>query len=59
MMRTFRIKGVKGKGIATVVDDPVRTVPEVKKINMKYLGTLDHPIPRMILESTKRESRHN
>jgi len=47
-------KGVKGKGIATVEDDPVRTIPEAKKINMKYLGTLDHPIPKMILESAQK-----
>jgi general stress protein 26 len=47
-------KGVKGKGVATVVDDPVRTVPEAKKIYIKYLGTLDHPIPRMILESAQK-----
>jgi PPOX class probable F420-dependent enzyme len=47
----FPYKGVKGKGIATVVEDPDKTVPEAKKINLKYLGTLDHPIPRMILES--------
>ena len=47
-------KGVKGKGVATVVDDPVRTVPEAKKIYMKYLGTLNHPIPRMILESVQK-----
>lgn len=50
----FPYKGVKGKGIATVVDDPVRTVPEAKKIYIKYLGTLDHPIPRMILESVQK-----
>ena len=50
----FPYKGVKGKGIATVLDDPVRTVPEAKKIYMKYLGTLDHPIPRMILESVQK-----
>jgi nitroimidazol reductase NimA-like FMN-containing flavoprotein (pyridoxamine 5'-phosphate oxidase superfamily) len=50
----FPYKGVKGKGTATVVEDPVRTVPEAKKINMKYLGTLDHPIPRMILESAQK-----
>jgi len=50
----FPYKGVKGKGIATVVEDPVRNVPEAKKINMKYLGTLDHPIPRMILESAQK-----
>jgi nitroimidazol reductase NimA-like FMN-containing flavoprotein (pyridoxamine 5'-phosphate oxidase superfamily) len=50
----FPYKGVKGKGIAIVVDDPVKTVPEAKKVYMKYLGTLDHPIPRMILESVQK-----
>lgn len=50
----FPYKGVKGKGTATVVEDPVRTVPETKKIYMKYMGTLDHPIPRMILESVQK-----
>lgn len=50
----FPYKGVKGKGTETVVEDPVRTVPETKKIYMKYLGTLDHPIPRMILESVQK-----
>ena len=50
----FPNKGVKGKGTATVVEDPVRTVPETKKMYMKYLGTLDHPIPRMILESVQK-----
>ena len=33
----FPYKGVKGKGTTTVVEDPVRTVPETKKIYMKYL----------------------
>ena len=47
-------KGVKGKGIATIIQDPVRTVPEAKKIYMKYLGTLNHPIPRTILESIQK-----
>jgi nitroimidazol reductase NimA-like FMN-containing flavoprotein (pyridoxamine 5'-phosphate oxidase superfamily) len=50
----FPYKGVKGKGIARVVEDPVKTVPEAKKINMKYLGTLEHTIPRMILESAEK-----
>jgi nitroimidazol reductase NimA-like FMN-containing flavoprotein (pyridoxamine 5'-phosphate oxidase superfamily) len=50
----FPYKGVKGKGIATIVEAPARTVPEAKKINMKYLGTLDHLIPRMILDSAQK-----
>ena len=47
-------KGVKGKGIAVIVEDPTKIVSEAKKINMKYLGTLDHPISRMILESAEK-----
>ena len=36
-------KGVKGKGNATIVEDPNRIVPQAEKISIKYLGTLDHP----------------
>ena len=50
----FPYKGVKGKGIVTIIEDPLRTVPLGEKINMKYLGTLDHPIPKMILDSAKK-----
>ena len=50
----YPYKGVKGKGIATIIEDPNKTVPEAKKINMKYLGTLDHPIPKMILDSAQK-----
>jgi general stress protein 26 len=48
--------GVKGKGIATIIEDPNKTVPEAKKVNIKYLGTLDHPIPKMILDSAQKGS---
>src|SRR5919107_992753 len=40
--------GVKGKGTATIVEDPDRIVPQADRISMKYLGTLDHPIAKMI-----------
>jgi PPOX class probable F420-dependent enzyme len=50
----FPYKGVKGKGTAAIIEDPERTVPLGKKINMKYLGTLDHPIPMMIMDSAKK-----
>ena len=46
-------KGVKGKGTATIIEDPKRTVSYGEKIIMKYLGTLDHPVPKMILDSAK------
>jgi nitroimidazol reductase NimA-like FMN-containing flavoprotein (pyridoxamine 5'-phosphate oxidase superfamily) len=35
-------KGVKGKGNATIVENPNRIVPQAQKISIKYLGTLDH-----------------
>jgi general stress protein 26 len=50
----FPYKGVKGKGLANIVEDPNRTVPEGDKISMKYLGTLDHPIAKMITEHSKK-----
>jgi hypothetical protein len=45
---------VKGKGTAILVEDPSMTIPEAKKIYMKYLGTFDHPIPNMILDSVQK-----
>jgi general stress protein 26 len=47
-------KGVKGKGTATIIEDPKRTVSYGEKIYMKYLGTLDHPVSKMILDSAKK-----
>jgi general stress protein 26 len=47
-------KGVKGKGTAKIIEDPKKTVPYGEKIYMKYLGTLDHPVPKMILDSAKK-----
>jgi nitroimidazol reductase NimA-like FMN-containing flavoprotein (pyridoxamine 5'-phosphate oxidase superfamily) len=44
-------KGVKGKGTATIVEDPDRIVPQADRISMKYLGTLDHPVAKMITDS--------
>ena len=56
MTRIFPIKGVKGKGSVTIVEDPTITVSEGEKISMKYLGTLDHPIAKMIESSKKGEN---
>jgi general stress protein 26 len=47
-------KGVKGKGIATIVEDPNRIVPQADRISMKYLGTLDHPVAIMITDGAKK-----
>jgi nitroimidazol reductase NimA-like FMN-containing flavoprotein (pyridoxamine 5'-phosphate oxidase superfamily) len=46
-------RGVKGKGTATIVEDPNRIVPQADRISMKYLGTLDHAVAKMITEGAK------
>jgi hypothetical protein len=48
----FPYKGVKGKGDVTVVEG-TGILPMVEKMCMKYLGTLDHPVAKMIIDNTK------
>jgi S-ribosylhomocysteine lyase LuxS involved in autoinducer biosynthesis len=49
-------KGVKGKGTATIVEgDPNRIVPQADRISIKYLGTLDHLVAKMITDGVKNE----
>jgi hypothetical protein len=49
----FPYKGVKGKGIMAIVEDPRITVLQGEKIYMKYLETLEHPV-KMILDSVQK-----
>jgi general stress protein 26 len=49
----FPYKGVKGKGTVDIVEDPGQVISIVEKVNMKYLGTLDHPIAKMIMENAR------
>ncbi|TVP41493.1 pyridoxamine 5'-phosphate oxidase family protein [Candidatus Nitrosocosmicus arcticus] len=48
------VRGVKGRGIATIIEDPKIVVPLGDRISLKYLGTLDHPIAKMISEDSKK-----
>lgn len=50
---TYPYKGVKGRGEATISEDIDRNMPIIEKINLKYLGTLDHPLAKMLVENTK------
>jgi hypothetical protein len=38
----------------TIIEEPDRTVLEGEKISLKYLGTLEHPIAKMITEHSKK-----
>jgi PPOX class probable F420-dependent enzyme len=49
----FPYNGVKGKGVATISEDRDKNLKIVEKINLKYLGTLEHPLAKMLMENTK------
>jgi PPOX class probable F420-dependent enzyme len=48
------VRGVKGKGIATIIEDLEIVVPLGDRISLKYLGTLEHPIAKMISEDSRK-----
>jgi general stress protein 26 len=47
-------KGVKGKGVVIILEDPKTVIPTVEKINLKYFGTLDHPVARTLTDRAKK-----
>ena len=49
----FPYKGVKGKGTVNISEEPKKIMPIVEKINLKYLGTLEHPLAKFIIENTR------
>ena len=49
----FPYKGVKGRVVVKISEDIQRNLPIVEKINIKYLGTNEHPLAKMITENTK------
>jgi hypothetical protein len=49
----YPYRGVKGKAIARISEDIQKNLSIIEKINMKYLGTLEHPLAKIILENTK------
>jgi len=46
----FPYKGVKGKGTVRIIEDRQKVVSMAEKINIKYLGTLEHPLAKMLME---------
>ncbi len=46
----FPYKGVKGKGIASIIEHLSKVVPMAEKIDLKYLGTLEHSLAKMLME---------
>ncbi len=50
---SFPYKGVKGKAAVKVLEDQKTNLPVAEKICVKYLGTLDHPISKMLIDNIK------
>ena len=50
----FPYKGVKGRAIAKISEDIDWNIPIVEKINIKYLGTLNHPLANIIMDNTRK-----
>ena len=49
----FPYKGVKGRGVASISQDREKNVSIMEKINLKYLGTLEHPLAKMLMENAR------
>jgi general stress protein 26 len=49
----YPYKGVKGRAVAKISEDIQKNLPIVEKMNIKYLGTVEHPLAKMIMEDTK------
>jgi general stress protein 26 len=50
---SFPYKGVKGKAVASISEDISKNTKIMEKINLKYLGTLEHPWANNIMENTR------
>jgi general stress protein 26 len=49
----YPYKGVKGRAVARISEDIQKNLPIIEKINLKYLGTLEHPLAKRLTESTR------
>ena len=46
-------KGIRGKGTVRILSDPDANLPIAEKIMMKYLGSVDHPMAKTLLEGVR------
>ena len=46
-------KGVKGRGNAKISEDIKENLAVMEKINLKYLGSLDHPLAKRLMDNAK------
>jgi general stress protein 26 len=46
-------KGIRGKGSVRILTDPHANLPIAEKIMLKYLGSTDHPMAKVLLENVR------
>ena len=46
-------KGVRGKGSVRILTKPDTNLPIAEKIMLKYLGSTDHPMAKVLLENVR------
>jgi nitroimidazol reductase NimA-like FMN-containing flavoprotein (pyridoxamine 5'-phosphate oxidase superfamily) len=46
-------KGIRGKGNVRISSDPETNLPIAEKIMLKYLGSTDHPMAKILLENVR------
>src|SRR5215207_5838547 len=51
--KIYTYKGVKGRAGARISEDIQKNLSIVEKINLKYLGTLEHPLAKRLMENTR------
>ena len=55
MMRTFHTKvSTWVQGDVVTLEDPEKIMSTIEKINLNYLGTLDHPLAKMLIDNTRK-----
>lgn len=52
----YPYKGVKGRGYAAISEDERKNMKIVEKIILKYLGTLEHPLAKMLIENVSNKA---
>jgi general stress protein 26 len=49
----FPYKGVKGRAEARVIEESKQVLPIVERLNLKYLGTNEHPLAQMLIDNAR------
>lgn len=46
-------KGIRGKGDVKILNNPDTNLPIAERIMLKYLGSIDHPMAKVLLENVR------